>query len=141
MKWITRIWMRGIEEIYKRPIASLGVLGGLVWHVTRKLTADLMVNVWAYETAGYTWRMSSRTATTIAKHVGRTPVGLAARQTGRSGLAWVVRYPFTSGAVLAIAGTAAQANVMAKHGGGVRGTGTFGVSPSLHLKEGKPWWM
>jgi len=53
----------------------------------------------------------------------------------------VAASPITWGVALAVAGTAAQANVMAKHGGGVRGSGTFGVSPSLHLKEGKPWWM
>jgi len=145
MKWTTRIWMRGIEEIIKHPMAAVAITGGLAWHVTRAFTFDLVLNVWLAETARYTWRLSSGTAATIGRHAGKTPVGLAAKQvasqTGRSAVALAVRYPFTTGAVLAIAGTAAQANVMAKHGGGVRGTGTFGVAPSRHLEGGKPWWM
>ncbi len=43
-------------------------------------------------------------------------------------------------AAISIAGTRAQIKSQTEQGSGVRGTGSFGVAPSYHLKGGKPWW-
>jgi len=67
-------------------------------------------------------------------------VSAASRRAWGSRLAAAVFNPYTTLGALAVGGTLAQVNVMAKHGSGVRGTGTFGVAPSKHLEGGKPWW-
>lgn len=38
-------------------------------------------------------------------------------------------------------GVTEQHQAMSEFGSGVRGTGTMGVAPSMHLKNGKPWWQ
>lgn len=138
MKWYNRIWMRGIEEVVTHPLAAVSIAAGLGWSVTRAVTWELLTYT-TVQTATFGWRLTSGSAEIIGRHAGKAGRPVAASLWSRTRV--VAASPITWGVALAVAGTAAQANVMAKHGGGVRGTGTFGVSPSLHLKEGKPWWM
>ena len=49
--------------------------------------------------------------------------------------------PITWMLALAVAGTKAQHRSITEEQSGVRGSGSFGVAPSLHLKGGKPWYQ
>lgn len=52
----------------------------------------------------------------------------------------VLANPITWGVVAAVAATATDVNLQAKHGAGVWGGEVGGVAPSKHLEGGKPWW-
>ena len=138
MKWTTRIWMRGIEEIIRHPLAAVAITGGLAWGVTRGITLELL-SLWIAETSWYTWRMGAGSAEIVGRRSALAARPVAASLWSRTRV--VAANPITWGAALAVGATAADVNLQAKHGAGVWGADfAFGVAPTKHLEGGEPWW-
>lgn len=120
-------------------MVALTPVGWLVEHELKDLFGDDLP--WYWQIPGVLADMGTVMFVTdmISGHAVRGSVHEALLAMKCRGI--MVQYgPYGALLFFTIAGTSAQIKSQTRQKSGVRGTGSFGIAPSMHLVAGRPWY-